>query len=186
MRTWLTLSAVAVFAAACGGGDDDSDTARGKEYVDAIVASNEVDEPRFEEDEARCAAERWVDLVGVRQFEEAGVEPEDIVSAGERNVDVAALLDLTDEQADGFVDATVDCVDLGAVLTDTLAEQEALAGIPEAKLQCIGAEIEQSEAFHQALKQELLGDAAADLDFTTMATDAFDACDVKPSELVSN
>jgi hypothetical protein len=189
MHRWVTFSAMAaLLMTACGGGggDGDSSTAKGQEYVEAIVADGTDEDPPLDEDEVRCAAERWVDLLGIEAFEKAGVTPEDIRASSDENMDFMALVGLTEDQADKAADVMIDCLDLGAVLAASLADEPGLANVPRAKLECVGSAMERTPAFHEAMRLEMLGREASDLDMEQLAADAFDECDVDIGELVGS
>jgi hypothetical protein len=174
--------AALVMAACGGGGGGDSDTAAGREYVDAIVADNADEDPPLDEDEVRCAAERWVDLLGTEAFEKAGVTPEDIGAASDDDTDFMALMGLTDEQAGEVADAMIDCVNFSAVLADHMERELEMANVPRSKLECVGSTVERTADLREVMKRQILGQDTPDLE--QLMIDAFDECDINIGELV--
>jgi hypothetical protein len=189
MRRWMLLSAAtALLAAGCSGGardEADSQTEKGREYVDAIMTGSEDEELNLDENQVRCAAEGWVDLYGIEGFEDAGVSPEDIRAVAD-DEGFPSLLDSTDEQADGFVDVLVECVDFGEVIADSLAEEPDAPELSRDQLDCIGSRLEESGEFREAMKAEFLGGEASDVDMTAVAAEAFDDCGVSFGDLLGS
>jgi hypothetical protein len=187
MRRWMLLPvATALLAVWCSGGGNeaDSQTEKGQEYVDAIMTGSE-DALGLDEDQVRCAAEGWVDLYGVEGFEDAGVSPDDIRAVAD-DEGFPSLLDSTAEQADGFVDVLVECVDFGDVITDSLAEEPDAPELSRDQLDCIGSRLEESGEFRETLKAEFLGGDASDVDMTAVAVEAFDECGVSFGDLLGS
>jgi hypothetical protein len=188
MRHWVLLSAAtALLVAGCGGGGDgtDSQTEQGQEYVDAIMVGSDDEDLGLDENQVRCAAEGWVDLYGIETFEDAGVSPDDIRAVAD-DEGFPSLLDSTAEQADGFVDVLVECVDFGDVITDSLAEEPDAPELSRDQLDCIGSRLEESGEFRETLKAEFLGGDASDVDMTAVAVEAFDECGVSFGDLLGS
>jgi hypothetical protein len=122
MRRLVALGlACGLLLAACGDDDDDTGSASGDaasgeegEYVDAITTAILEDDDAEEdnplagnEDVARCAAEGFVDIVGVDGLEELGLTLE-LIESGEEN-----LLDdveFSEAQSDELADTLFECV----------------------------------------------------------------------------
>jgi hypothetical protein len=187
MRRWVMLTAVALLAAACGGGGDaDSATDEGREYVDAIMVGMDDDETPIDPDEARCAAEGWVDFYGVDGFRDADVSPENIRAAAEEDADFPSLVDFTDEQADGFVDIMIECIDFGALFARQLSAEPDGPELSAEQLDCIGSALERSDEFREGMKTEALGGDASETDLTDVTARAFDECDISMSDLLGS
>ena len=79
--------ALAFIAASCGGGDEAAGSSDGKVYEDAIVAAfreaDDGEDSPIPEEDARCAAGRFVGVLGVDRLVEAGIAPEEIPQLGE-------------------------------------------------------------------------------------------------------
>jgi hypothetical protein len=188
MRHWVLLSAAtALLVAGCGGGGDgtDSQTEQGQEYVDAIMVGSDDEDLGLDENQVRCAAEGWVDLYGIETFEDAGVSPDDIRAVAD-DEGFPSLMDFTDEQADGFVDVLVECVDFGDVFAASLAEDPDAPELSDEQIDCIGSRMEETEDFREAVKAGFLGGDAPDVDMRAVAIQAFDACGVSFSDLLSS
>jgi hypothetical protein len=131
MRRMMLAVAVLVtgaFGAACGdddgggsGGESSSD--EGKEYVDAIVASNDDSELTDEENE--CFARAFVDAVGVDQLQDA-VSPDEIRDNPQSSPEELGIT-LDDERADGFWEDVNDCMDVRAAFVQGLTAGENLS-----------------------------------------------------------
>jgi hypothetical protein len=129
-----------LLAAGCnggGGGSREIEEAQG--YADALVTT--IYEDGFElfpEEEARCAAQGWVEVIGVDSLVQAGVAPEEFA----RNHDLTAgALELTKLQEEEIVGVFYDCVNLS---TDHFAS-------------CFGSDVEHSNSFRKFITAELLG-----------------------------
>jgi hypothetical protein len=125
----IVLAAVAVAAAAAGCGDDDGDgggdasSGQRQEYVDAIVALAEGDDGEALTAEHRtCVAESFVDGFGVDGLADAGVTPDDIRDRGADGPGELGL-DFSDAQASDFYDRMSGCMDLRAVVLDSVASE---------------------------------------------------------------
>jgi hypothetical protein len=131
MRRMMLAMAVLVigaFGAACG--DDDgggsgaeSSSDEGKEYVDAIVASNQDSELTDEENE--CFARAFVDAVGVDQLQEA-VSPDEIRDNPESSPAEFGIT-LEEGKADAFWEDVNQCMDVRAAFVEGLTAGENLS-----------------------------------------------------------
>jgi hypothetical protein len=131
MRRMMLAIAVLVmggFGAACG--DDDgggsgaeSSSDEGKEYVDAIVASNQDSELTDEENE--CFARAFVDAVGVDQLQEA-VSPDEIRDNPESSPAEFGIA-LEEDKADAFWEDVNQCMDVRAAFVEGLTAGENLS-----------------------------------------------------------
>lgn len=153
------VGALAVAAAGCGGGDDEgSSSAEGKAYSDAIVAAfaEDGESNPIPEEEARCAADRIVEILGVERLSDAGVTPEEIAdSESVRDV----VPDLSEEEASEIADTIFDCIDVGAVFAQGMAEAAAADGITLAgdKIECLGRNFAENQQLREAFVQSILG-----------------------------
>lgn len=100
---------------ASGGGD-----AQRQEYVDAIVALEDENDDDLTPDQRRCVAESFVDGYGADEIAAAGVTPDDIArddvdSPGDLG------LDFSDEQAAAFYQRLTGCMDIRALLIESIA-----------------------------------------------------------------
>lgn len=133
MRRPTSVLALAAFAASTlfagcssdGGGGADVSEAE-KPYVDAMaegMASAEDEELSLTEDQERCISARFVDVIGVERFEQAGIEPADL------RTDEEALefteIDLSEDEGNRLYDSFGACdVDLRQVMLDAMAADE--------------------------------------------------------------
>lgn len=131
MRRMMLAVAVLVmggFGAACG--DDDgggsgaeSSSDEGREYVDAIVASNGESELTDEENE--CFARAFVNAVGVDQLQGA-VSPDQIRDNPESSPAEFGIA-LDNDQADALWEDVNDCMDVRAAFLEGLTADRNLS-----------------------------------------------------------
>jgi hypothetical protein len=190
MRVWVACLAVGAVVSACGGdggdGQRDSETTEGREYVEAIMAGHLNDEPRPDEGQSRCAAERWVDAVGVETFEAADVTPEDVRAAAEEDVDFMHLIELTDAQGGEIADIMIDCIDMAGLMVESMSASPDFPDLPADQLACVATEMERTEAFRELMKAGVLGQEQDPADVQGMLARSFDSCDVDLSELLGS
>jgi hypothetical protein len=181
------FAVIGLALAACGGGDGgDSGSSKGKEYVDAIMATFESEEEMpIPEDDARCVAEGMVDTIGVDELEAAGVTPDDIRSASDEGGPLADFKP-TETQADEMVDTMFRCVDFGDVFASSLAADESAPDIPADKVECLGDAMEQSDTFRTSLRNEFLGVETSGDDESAAFVELFEQCDISLSDLVGS
>jgi hypothetical protein len=167
LRRLLPVLVVAVLlVGACGSGDkksaseliDDEPSAAGesddaateKEYEDQFVFSLVADSDyAFNEEQARCAARKIIDEIGMQRLEEAGLNEEFLAG------DSDAGTDLTDAEARAFVDALFDCGDMTQAFTaDMTSDDEFFT--PEAAT-CYADALVADDAF-----REMVADAVQD------------------------
>jgi len=136
---------------ACSGHDGrDSQSPRGKEYVDAVASAIEDGAPGLGE-EGRCLGAGWVDVVGLDALDKAGVTPDEFA-----NLDSSADLKLSDRQARQATDVFFGCFDVAKLfILDEHTEKDR---------ECIRTAIKNSNGeLREIMKQSLLGSEDADL-----------------------
>lgn len=147
LRMLALLCSVGLVATACGGGNSDED------LIAAVEASMEGDVDSFEgiDFDSRCGAESLVNAMGGAERAEAdyGVTVETVESDTEFDVD------LSQPDAEAFVDSFWECGDMMAAMTTGLAEE---GGITEEDAACI-AENMDADVFKTSLVAEFMGDA---------------------------
>lgn len=145
------LGAIGLVAAACGGGNSDAD------LIAAIEASMGEDSDTFEgiEFDTQCGAESLVNAVGGAEGAEAdyGITVESVEANAEFDVD------LSQEDAEAFVDSFWECGDIMAAMTAGLAED---GGVTEEDAACITENLD-SDIFKTSLVAEFMGDAGGAL-----------------------
>ncbi|MGV3759402.1 MAG: hypothetical protein ACO1PW_07635 [Actinomycetota bacterium] len=124
--TPIVLSGL-LFLAACGdddggGGGGDLSSAE-QEYVDAAMAEFDPEEAEpLTEDDARCVVTSMVETLGTDRLEELGITPETFGSE-----DGAPFPEgLSEDEANGVVDGFDDCLDLGALFTESMAADDSI------------------------------------------------------------
>jgi hypothetical protein len=195
MRRWTTAAATAVFLlAGCssssgvtGGGSaggHDSQTVKGKAYVDAMMADFSSGEQSLTTAQAQCMADKMVDVVGVSSLEKAGVTPADITN----NTLVFGSFTPTDQQAESMLDGVFTCVDFGKVFADEIVGASGNS-VPIDKLQCVSNAITTDSQFRTYMKQTLIGlDTQATIPtdgLIPMMLQVFQTCGVDPAALGS-
>ena len=123
----VTLAAMSILGAACGDDDDsaggsggDSSSDEGREYVEAIVASN--DESELTDEENECFARAFVDAVGVDQLQDS-VSPDEIRDDPQSSPSEFGIT-LDDEQTDAFWEDINECMDVRAAFIEGLTAGE--------------------------------------------------------------
>jgi hypothetical protein len=184
----LLLAGCASSSGVTGGGavagGHDSQSAKGKAYIDAMMADFSKSEQSITSEQARCMAGTMVDVVGVAALEKAGVTPADVTN----NTLVLGSFKPTDQQAEAMLDGIFTCVDFGKILADQLVGASGNS-VPSDKTQCVGTALTTSSEFRTYMKQTLMG-----LDTqTTIPSDGliptmlqvFQTCGVDPTALGS-
>ncbi len=158
MRTPSALAALGAAAvltlAACG---DDGGGAAGP-YVDALLADFEQDgDIPFEEADARCLAESFVDTIGVDELEDNDITPEELAATD----DPGALgLEFGEEEADSFADGIAGCdLSVGEVLL--VGARSAGAEVPDDLVACVDENIDE-DAFYGFVADSIVDEAAVD------------------------
>jgi len=187
ISTLLLLAGCASSSGVTGGaatGGHDSQTVKGKAYIDAMMADFSKSEQSITTAQARCMAGKMVDVVGVAALEKAGVTPADVTN----NTLVFGSFKPTDQQAEAMLDGIFTCVDFGKILADQLVSASGNS-VPTDKLQCVGSSLTTNGQFRTYMKQTLIG-----LDTqTTIPSDGliptmlqvFQTCGVDPAALGS-
>jgi len=189
-RLPLIVGAVVVVAAlvvigivVLGGGDDggggrDSQTAEGREYVAAIVASS----TDFGEEETRCLAEGVVDIVGVEELQSNGITPDNIGSGD------GVLGDYVPAQAtvDELVDMMFGCVNFGELFLQGMTGSG--LAIPDDQIRCIGSELAESQEFRDFVSASVFSDATGgtgpdESAMQTLVVGIFETCGVDMTAL---
>jgi hypothetical protein len=159
----VLAGAFAFVAASCGGGDEGgnggSGSSEGQVYEEAVVAAfreaDDGEESPIPEEDARCAADRFVGILGADRLVSAGITPEEI-----RNSDSLSEVvpDLTTADADRLSQAIQDCIDFGTAFAAGLADSAAADGVTlhEDKLECLGENFEASERLREAFAMSIL------------------------------
>ena len=157
-----------------GGPTGESQTAAGKEYVDAMVEGGvAAGTGGFSAAELRCLGESVVDEIGVEALQAAGITPEGVRAEGD--LDVSAFV--TQAQADQIATDITVCIDFAALIGAEMAGSE-VQFTPE-QMNCMGGAIEASDLVHEMFVQAITGVAtqpsqqAAD----TLATSVIDCID---------
>ncbi|MBX3286573.1 MAG: hypothetical protein KF703_14590 [Actinobacteria bacterium] len=73
-----TAAAAATTTTAAGSGDGDPDAATEADYVAALEANFGRSGDVFSEEGVACLAQRWVEIIGVDTFHDAGVTPDEL------------------------------------------------------------------------------------------------------------
>lgn len=181
----VVVAAVVVVLATRGGGGStkDSQTAEGKKYVAAIVASS--DSSTFTGSEANCIAEGAIDIIGVKTFQDAGVEPEDMASTG--GDDLLPGFTPNEAQADSIIDLMFTCVDFGKAFADQMGGTG--VSIPTEKLHCVGDQLEVNTTFRAYLLATMLSsdttstEPSSGDDVQTAMFEIFTKCGVSLTDL---
>jgi hypothetical protein len=194
MRRWATAAvSTLLLLAGCGSssgvttgvtGGHDSQTTKGKAYIDAMMADFSKTDQSITEPQARCMAGKMVDVVGVAALEKAGVTPADVTN----NTLVFGSFKPTDQQAEAMLDGVFTCVDFGKVFADQLVSASGNS-VPSDKLQCVGNAITTDSQFRTYMKQTLIGlDTQATIPsdgLIPMMLQVFQKCGVDPAALGS-
>jgi hypothetical protein len=174
----LAVAGVIVATRGDSGKSGDSQTAAGKKYVAAMVASGKNND-QFTTTEMQCLASGIIDIVGVATLQKAGVTPEAV--AANTGTDLMPGFTPTKAQANQIVDMIFRCVDFGKQIAAQMAGSS--VKLSTTQVQCIGNKLEQSEVFHTYLADTMFnksgtGSAAAP---TAEIVSIVKACGVTPS-----
>lgn len=112
-------------------GATEATAAERQAYVDAIVGAEEDDDD-LTPDQRRCVAESFVDGFGVDEIVAAGVTPDDIRS-DEVDSPADIGLDFSEEQAASFYDRMTECMDVKALLIDSIVGDD----LPQEAADCL-------------------------------------------------
>jgi len=169
MRRFLVVVLAAAALTACSGsGDGASQTAEGKQYVDALMKSYETSAAKksITASEARCISETAIDAVGVDALKQAKVTPADLDhGSGFATMGKKLAKDEVDQVATAIVGAK--CVSVGQLLLKQgAAESPAFSAVAPAKVRCIMITLGAPEAAQQAFVDSLLGLARGNVEFT--------------------
>jgi hypothetical protein len=193
VRRFLVVAVVGVLAACGGGGGGGGGSAA---YVDAAMRSYDDADADVKEaisrDEAECLVQNMVDIIGVDNLEDAGIEPGDLDDADASPFEALGD-DMTEEQSAEIVDVIVDgeCFDMvDVVLAQIEGTENPFGNLSEEKVRCVFDGIFQDPAVKEAMAGSLLGDEDAD---SSALSDAvgdesnlfkiLGDCDVSPSQL---
>lgn len=165
--TSIALSSMLFLAAACGdddGGSGSDLSSEEQEYVDAAMAQFDPEQAEpLTEEEARCVVSSMVSGLGVDRLEELGITPETFGSE-----DGAPFPEnLTEAEANQVVDGFDECLDLGALFAESMAQDDTL---DEETKECL------ADAFDASTVRRL---------FVTMLTEGEDALAEDP-ELIED
>ncbi len=190
-RRLMALGVCALVAlAACGGSSSkDSQTADGKKYVDALIASYNKEKAAggagvpYTDTQIKCLSEKLVDAIGVDTLEKNGITPP---KAG-GNVGIEKLgkklpVDTRVKIGQAFLDRG--CYDPTNELTTQF--KESMGAQPAGAAQCMAKEVAGIRAF-----QQFVGDSSVGIDAGTPFTGevgkalqpAFKKCHVDQSKL---
>lgn len=141
---------------ACGGsGEQESNSAEGREIVDVLTANgqNEGLTPSL----ARCWAIKIVDAVGIDDLTEVGTTSESVLEALDN-------LNPTPSQADLLIDGLIDCPDFTGFMANNIVEDASSDGITisDSEAICFASSFGGSEVFKDNLKANILGIEADD------------------------
>lgn len=139
-----------------GGGDVSADE---QPYVDAIVQSIKADETApFSDEQATCLAAGMVNIIGVEEFEKAGITPDSIGASSD-----PVLSDLSASKADELVTLVFDgdCFDFGDLMAAQLTQDTSLP-LDQDKAACLGDAMAKSEGFRKAFVAAITGDDSTD------------------------
>jgi hypothetical protein len=206
MRPWATAAASTLAAlallAGCGSGSSgvtsggtsgaggavsaghDSQTVKGKAYIEAMMSDFKSTDQTLTETQARCMAGTMVDVVGVSTLEKAGVTPADVTN----NTLVFGTFKPSDQQAEAILDGIFSCVDFGKVFADQIVGASGNS-VPSDKLSCVGTAMTTNSQFRTYMKQTLMGlDTQSTIPsdgLIPMMLDIFQKCGVDPAALGS-
>lgn len=164
--TRMAAAAALVLAlGACGsdskgsGADTGEITADEQPYVDAMVKSIQADATApFTDDQANCLAKGMVNIIGIDEFEKAGITPENIGDGND-----AVLSELPTQKTEDLVKLVFDggCFSFGKLMADQLTQDTSLP-IEKDKAECLGDAMGKSDAFRKAFVSSLTGDTGTD------------------------
>ena len=147
---------IVVTAAACSDADDDGGSAGSSKdrqvYVDALAGS--INDPALDDDERQCFATSLVDTIGVDTLA-AKVDPGEI-DANFTPTDFG--IEIGQEQGNAFYDHLSDCIDVRAMVIESLSAGQEL---PEATISCLEQLIDDALVERMIVASFTQGDAAA-------------------------
>jgi hypothetical protein len=165
-------------------GGHDSQTAKGKAYVDAMMADFTSTDQSLTAPQAQCMAGSMIDVVGVDALEKAGVSPEQVTN----NTLVLGDFKPSDQQAEAMLDGIFSCVDFGKVFADQIVGASG-DSVPSDKLHCVGTAMTKDSQFRTYMKQTLMGlDTASTIPsdgLISMMLQVLQDCEVDPTALGS-
>lgn len=161
----IAVALVAIVAAGCGGGDGGGgSSAQESEYADAIAASflssSAGEDSQATDEDAACVGDRFVSIIGVDQLEAADATPESIEAADSLE---AVVPDVTEEQAGQLVDATFECVDVGAIFAAQIASNTGVT-LADDKIECLAENFRTNEDLRALFAQSILTGTDPDFD----------------------
>jgi hypothetical protein len=196
MQRWATAAvSTLILVAGCGSGASgvtgaatsgghDSQTVKGKAYIEAMMSDFGSSDQSLTKPQAQCMAGKMVDVVGVAALEKAGVSPADVTN----NTLVFGKFKPTDQQAEAMLDGIFSCVDFGKVFADQIVSASGNS-VPNDKLQCVGTAMTSNSQFRTYMKQTLMGlDTKSTLPtdgLIPMMLQIFQKCGVDPTALGS-
>lgn len=169
-------------------GDDDNQDrdALRDEYVAALVATASAEEMDvFGEGTAECLAPGFVDAVGVEQFVELGLTPDDIREAGP-DVDVLEGIEPTTEMAEGIADVMFECIDFGDLFAQAVAGQPEGALVTDAQWDCVNESMASNDEFRAGLVESMLADESDNVEDPfdgPLLIEILEGCDISPELL---
>lgn len=162
MRRLAIVVALLVIAAACGDDDGGGGSSEGSDaFVDAIALAMAADEPSLGDatlgdDDYRCMASSFVDVLGSDGLIERGLTVEAIDGGAE--LDETSL---TEAEALGIAEGVLDCVDFGTLFAEGLAGDVISAESGE----CVGSALADSDVFKRLIVSEMIGGGSGDNPF---------------------
>ncbi|MFZ4719215.1 MAG: hypothetical protein ACOYMR_07305 [Ilumatobacteraceae bacterium] len=165
VTTMVATAALLLGLGACGSDSKGGDAATGEvtaeeqPYVDAMVKSIQADGTApFTGDQASCLAKGMVNIIGVDEFEKAGITPENIGDGSDK-----VLGELPVQKTDDLVKLVFDgdCFSFGTLMADQLTKDTSLP-IEKDKAECLGNAMGKSDAFRKAFVASLTGDTSTD------------------------
>lgn len=148
-RRWALLCALFLVAAACGGSDDPD-----AELIAALEASINNDDDPFDglEMDAKCAATSLVDAVGGAEQAESKYG----ITTASVEADPEFDAELSQQDAEAFVDGFWDCGDMEGALVLGLTEDGTLS---EENARCLVGNVD-TDLFKTSLAAEFMSDEA--------------------------
>lgn len=152
----------------------DSETAEGQDYVDALVATAEVEPNPLTDDQLRCLSAALVDALGIEALQDAA-SPDEIREDPESGLrDFGISID--EEQANQIIDQSTDCgVDFREVVLASLAE----SGLSDEDIACVEEAISE-EAVRRLIVAGFTEDEDALSEAESQLEEAAESCGVEP------
>lgn len=151
---------------------DDGEGPSAADFEDALIVqltSGSSGNLRFEDDVARCVAERWVVAMDPEVLREADVAPEDLEDP---DFEIPAL-ELGDAVGAEMAQAMVDCE------ADLIAQFATLIAVGDADAEaCLADEID-ADTFYDLLGQAFGGEQDTDAELDELLVGAAEACGVE-------